>query len=309
MLSVHIRSKLHADVYMKPPEGLECLPGKVLQLNTSLYGLKQSGREWYIEACHSLQSIGLWPTASDPSVFTLEDKSLVLWLYVNNMLVLSNNSKRIEQVISSIRKLWDIKDMGEVEKILGLRIQRDRTHHALTICQTPYIEETLEKFDLINAKSSSLPASDRNMLIAASPNEPQADQSLYQQAIGRLTWIANSTRFDIFYAVGQLGQHCNKLVIRHWNSILQVLRYLSGTWDLKIQLRGTTQTDRMLHRNKRYGHKLHGFSDADYAGDHVDRRSVSDHLYMLNRGLIGWSSTKQRCIVTSTTEAEYIALS
>lgn len=49
--------------------------------------------------------------------------------------------------------------------------------------------------------------------------------------------------------------------------------------------------------------------DADYASDHIDRRSVTGHLYLLNRGLVSWTSTKQKCVATSTTEAEYIALS
>lgn len=58
-----------------------------------------------------------------------------------------------------------------------------------------------------------------------------------------------------------------------------------------------------------FWYKLHGFSDADYADDHLDRRFVTRHLYLLNRGLISWSSSKQKCVAASTTEAEYIALS
>lgn len=230
--------------------------------------------------------IGLRPTASDPSVFTSEGRSLILGLYVDDMLILSKDARKIDQAVNSIQKLWDIKDVGEVEKILGLCILRDRMRHALTISQTPYIEETLQKFDLIGAKPVSLPTSDCNMLIAALPNEPQTDQLLYQQAIGRLMWIANSTRFDISYAVGQLSQHCNKPVVRHWNSVLQVLRYLSGTRCLKLRIGGKGQEKVLDDRSSMFGYKLHGFSDADYAGDHVDRHSVTGHLYLLNKGLI-----------------------
>ena len=68
--------------------------------------------------------------------------------------------------------------MGEVKKILGLNIQRDRKRHALAISQASYIEETLEKFNLTNAKPASLPVSDRGTLVATLPNEPQAAQSL-----------------------------------------------------------------------------------------------------------------------------------
>lgn len=309
VVSAYPRSKLHADVYMKPPKGLECPAGKVLKLETSLYGLKQSGREWYIEACHGLEGIGLRPTTIEPSVFTLEDRSLILGLYVDDMIILSADKKSVERVVTEIKKLWDIKDMGEVSKILGLHIHRDRVRRALTISQTSYIEETLDKFNLTNAKPAGLPVSDRNTLIAASPNERHADQLLYQQAIGRLMWISNSTRFDISYVVGQLSQHCNKPAIRHWNGVTQVFRYLSGTRNLKLWLGGESQDEAPKSRNACYSYKLHGFSDADYAGDQTDRKSVTGHIYLLNKGPVSWSSTKQKCVATSTTEAEYIALS
>ena len=253
IVSAYPRSKLHANVYMRPPKGVHCPPGNVLRLKKSLYGLKQSGREWYIEACHGLQGIGLRPTAIEPSIFMLEDKSLILGLYVDDMLILSNNEESIEQVVGAIKKLWDIKDLGEVKKILGLSIQRDRKQRILTISQAAYIEETLEKFNLSNAKPANLPVSDRRTLVATQPNETQADQSLYQQAIGRLMWISNSTRFDIAYSVGQLSQHCNRPTIRHWNSVLQVLRYLSGTRELKLRIGGDHQADTGQHPQKDYG--------------------------------------------------------
>jgi hypothetical protein len=54
--------------------------------------------------------------------------------------------------------------------------------------------------------------------------------------------------------------------------------------------------------------RLQGYSDADYAGDIVDRRSTIGHLYLLNRGPVTWTSIKQRCVATSTTQLEYISL-
>ena len=52
---------------------------------------------------------------------------------------------------------------------------------------------------------------------------------------------------------------------------------------------------------------LIGFSDYDYAGDRVDRKSTSGTCHFLGRSLVCWSSKKQNRISLSTTEAEYIA--
>jgi hypothetical protein len=112
-------------------------------------------------------------------------------------------------------------------------------------------------------------------------------------------WVVKGTRFDIRYTVGQLSQHCNEPRIRHWNAVLRVLRYLKGTVNYSAK----------YGSRDHYGYQLQGFSDADYAGDTVDRHSITGHIYLLNRGPVSSNSTKQHCIATSTTESEYIALS
>ena len=88
VVSAYPRSKLHAVVYMRPPKALKCPKGMVLLLLRSLYGLKQSGREWYIEACAGLKSLGFYPCFSEPSVFITTDRSIIIGLYVDDMVVL-----------------------------------------------------------------------------------------------------------------------------------------------------------------------------------------------------------------------------
>jgi hypothetical protein len=118
-------------------------------------------------------------------------------------------------------------------------------------------------------------------------------------------WVAKGTRADIQYAVGQLSQYCNMPTVRHWNSVLRVLRYLKGTAEYSVLYgrKGTTGPEGPQ------GPGLQGYCDADYAGDIVDRKSVTGHLFTINGGPVTWTSTKQRCVATSTTESEYIALS
>ena len=304
VVSAYPRAQLHATIYMKPPKALEAPEGTVLQLGKPLYGLKQSGREWYLEACRGLETLGFRPCFSDPSVFVTEDRSLIIGLYVDDMLILGKELQAVEATVQGIKALWEIKDLGNISLILGLRVVRDRAHRTLKITQAHYIQELLDGFGFQNANLVGLPVTDRSTLIRGTAGEEQADQALYQKAIGALMWVARGTRPDIMYAVGQLSQHCNCPTVRHWNSVLRVLRYLKGTKDYSIPYGPAEST-----KAGDYGPKLQGYCDADYAGDIMDRKSVTGHLFMLNNGPITWTSTKQRCVSTSTTESEYIALS
>jgi hypothetical protein len=281
---------------MRPPEGLQCPKGKVLRIRKSLYSLKQLGREWYIEACKGLKELGLEPLFSDPSVFATPDRKLVIGLYVDDMLILSKDPVVVNEVVSMIKKRWAIKDLRNASYILGLRIFRDRKRRLLSIDQKPYIERMLKRFSLDQAKPLPTPAVDRNDLVKGGSDENQADQSLYQQAVGCLNWLAISTRSDIAYTSGQLSQHCSAPTMRNWNAAMRLMRYIKGTLELRQWFGGSKEPT------------LQGYCDAEYAGDHTDRRSVAGHLFRLNGGLVSWSSTKQRCVATSTAEAEYIAL-
>jgi hypothetical protein len=302
VVSAYPRSKLHATVYLRPIEALQKALGikdsrKVLQLKKSLYGLKQSGREWYIEACRGLRTLGFEPLFSEPSIFRNTKTSQLIGLYMDDMLVLGKDLQAVQATINAISEIWEIKDLGDVEVILGIRVQRDRLTRTLSLDQSTYIQSLVNKYRLQDAKPISVPINDRKTLSEGTSGEQFADQALYQSAIGAVGWVARGSRFDISYALNQLSQHCSEPTVRHWNALIRVLRYLKGTTNYRLQF-GTQGA---------YGPKLQGFCDADYAGDTDNRASCSGGLWLLNSGVIVWNSTKQRSIALSTGESEYIA--
>jgi hypothetical protein len=302
VVSAYPRSKLHATVYIKPTEALrEALKikdrTKVLRLKTSLYGLKQSGREWYIEACRGLKTLGFEPLFSEPSIFRNPETGQLIGLHVDDIVVLGPDLQAVQATIDAIGRIWEIKDLGDIQVLLGIRVLRDRANKTLTIDQSTYIESLLEKYGLQGAKPIALPVTDREALTAGLPGEQLADQALYQSAVGSVGWVARGTRFDIAYILNQLSRFCSEPTVRHWNALVRVLRYLSGTVNYKLQFGGTGT----------HGPKLQGFCDADYAGDIDDRLSCSGGLYLLNSGAVVFTSTKQRSVALSTGESEYIS--
>ena len=83
----------------------------------------------------------------------------------------------------------------------------------------------------------------------------------------------------------------------HLVAAKHVLRYVRGT--ITYGLRYTSSS----------GVLLSGYSDSDWAGSAVDRKSTSGYCFNMGSTMISWSNGKQGSIAQSTVEAEYIASS
>ncbi|KIN07973.1 hypothetical protein OIDMADRAFT_111174, partial [Oidiodendron maius Zn] len=71
----------------------------ILQVIQSLYRLKQSGREWYIEACIGLKDLGFNLYYHDPSIFANPTRSILIRLYINDILILGADPLEVKKVI------------------------------------------------------------------------------------------------------------------------------------------------------------------------------------------------------------------
>ena len=124
----------------------------------------------------------------------------------------------------------------------------------------------------------------------------EVDAREYQCALGGLMYAMLGTRPDIAHAVGVLSQHAATPGKVHWTALMRVYRYLCRTSDMALTFGGNRKNE-----------PLTGFADADYAGDHVDRCSITSFVFLLHRGAISWGSKKQHTVALSSTEAEYVA--
>ena len=81
----------------------------------------------------------------------------------------------------------------------------------------------------------------------------------YASAVGSLMYVMVCTRLDIAHVVGVLNKFMSKLGNEHWTTVKRVFRYLCGTSDYGLCYQGRLGLDRVLD--------IHGFVDADWAGD------------------------------------------
>lgn len=115
----------------------------------------------------------------------------------------------------------------------------------------------------------------------------------YRSLVGCLLYLSIGTRPDITYSVQQLSQYLDCYTYTHWNAVLRIVRYLSGTRDYKLSLGGNNPIS------------LLGFTDSDWANCLDTRRSVGGHAYTLGSGIISWQARKQKTVAASSCEAEY----
>ena len=104
-----------------------------------------------------------------------------------------------------------------------------------------------------------------------------------------------NTRPDIYFAVNTLSQFMSEPRKYHFTAANHILRYVKGTLQYGVSFSYSNDL------------KLHGFSDSDWAGCIVDRKSTSGFCFSLGSGMIAWCSRKQKCVAQSTAETEYVA--
>jgi hypothetical protein len=128
---------------------------------------------------------------------------------------------------------------------------------------------------------------------------PDMEGIPYQEAIELLMYTAVSTQPDIAYATNTLSQFNENPSHDHWTAVKRVLQYLKGTqdWGIVYQASGTENTALAAVV----------FSDVDWGTNPEDRKSISGYVFYLAGGAVSWLSRKQKSIVLSTLEAEYMA--
>lgn len=295
VVSAYLLGELEDDAYLKPPKGLEVPPGKALKLKKGMPGLKQSGRIWNKTITAFFEKAGLRSIPADHSVFTNTSRSIIVAIYVDDLIILARTVAEMEPLKKALSEAFEMKDLGEAKYVLGVSIRRDRSQRTLAMDQEHYIRELVSASGPRLDHRASTPANGYANITKAESDEPLVDVCEYQTLVGKLNWLARTSRPDIAFVTQKLSQFAHKPSVRHLGGARNVLQYLAQTAHLTIKY---------CEEEPR---GLAGYADADYAADET-RRSTMGYIFTFAKGPITWSSKLQRSISTSTTEAEYHAL-
>ncbi|KAL6329388.1 hypothetical protein AAG906_017702 [Vitis piasezkii] len=216
-----LNRELEEEVYMKQPEGFP------------------SSDENFMDQCIYLKVSG--------------SRVCFLVLYVNDILLATNDKGLLQEVKQFLSKNFDMKDMGEASYVIGIKIHRDR-FQGCSLSVSPIMEDN--RFNLNQCPKNDL-------------EREQMKNIPYAFVVGSLMYAQVCTRLDIAIVVGMLGRYRSNPGLDHWKAAKKVMRYLQGTKDYKLMYRRTSNLE------------VVGYSDSDFAGCVDSRKSTFGSIFIL----------------------------
>ncbi|GJX22969.1 retrovirus-related pol polyprotein from transposon TNT 1-94 [Tanacetum coccineum] len=185
---------------------------------------------------------------------------------------------------------------GKIDKTLFIkRYKVQQKKEGIFISQDKYVDEILKKFGFTEVKTASTPMETQKPLLKDEDGE-EVDVHMYRSMIGSLMYLTSS-RPDIMFAVCACARYQVNLKVSHLHDVKRIFRYLKGQPKLGLWYPKDSPFD------------LVAYTDSDYVGASLDRKSTTGGCQFLGSRLISWQCKKQTMVANSTIEAEYVAAS
>ncbi|BBH09537.1 Seven transmembrane MLO family protein [Prunus dulcis] len=273
--------ELEEEVYMSLPPGHP-------QEKKRRYGLQVTqGYLWPYAITKSLRS------SADSSLFVKDENGskLIVLIYVDDIIITGSNLAKITKLKLFLHQKFAIKDLGSLKYFLGIEIAASRK--GLFLNQGKYVLDLLKETRMMETKPIANPIDVKKKL--GLEGELLLDVGCYQRLVGKLIYLT-ITRPDIAHVVSLVNQHMHAPRTTHLQAIKRILRYLKGSLGRGILMKKNGNTN------------IIGYSDADWAGCTVDRKSTTGYCTFVGGNLVTWKSKKQNVIARSSAEAEYRAM-
>ncbi|GJX69959.1 putative ribonuclease H-like domain-containing protein [Tanacetum coccineum] len=242
-------------------------------------------------------------------VYQMDVKScLLLWkklmrgLCVQHHVFLDHlSSEGSTKVVKAL--LWGLHKLPELGMLLYYFLVKNRYRRG-TIDKTLFLKK--DKHDIILVKvyvddiifgstkkscvkTASTPIKTQKPLVKDG-EASDVDVHLYRSMIGSLMYL-NTSRPDIMFVVYACSRFKVTPKTSHLSVVKRIFRYLKVKPKLVLWYPRVSLFD------------LEAYSDSDYAGANLDRKSITGGCQFLGRRLISWHCKKQTIVATSTTEA------
>ncbi|CAM8963657.1 unnamed protein product [Rhodiola kirilowii] len=266
--------------------------------------MDQSPRQWNIKFDACMTDLGFSKSKYDSCLYlknmNARYRAFVL-LYVDDILIISESRPNVNNIKSDMKKHFDMKDLGVTQRILRVRITRDRNKKIMYLSQTDYLEKVLDKFQLKNAKPSLVPLGGHLELYkhdcpVTDEDKLKMSKVPYDVAVGSIMYDMLCTRPDLAFGVSVLSRFMSNRGDKHRIAIKYLLKYISGTRNLGL-----------IYGSHAPKTELYGYVDSAYASNKDNRKSTTGFFFTWAGNCVSWKSQLQPIVALSSTEAEYIA--
>jgi hypothetical protein len=285
---------LDEETYLRPPLGYGSSSGTTWRLHKALYGLHQSGRQWFAELDTTFQKLGFTKLQTTNCIYSFRKQAIIL-VYVDDIAIFAYNRAVLREVTNRIQSQYEVKILGEMRRFLG--VEFTKKDGVWTMHQEQYIDGLSQHFDVHGARNVLIPLDPGTTLRENRNPEIGVDNTRYRSLIGAMMFLATRTRPDIMFAVIALAQFNANPAAEHWHLLQRVLKYTHSTKTLGIVCKCAPGEPVLTF-----------YSDSSWASNLDDRKSWSGYVGLLSDVAVSWRAQKQRSIALSTMEAEFIGL-
>lgn len=170
--------------------------------------------------------LGFVQSHADSSLFVRNrgDIFLALLVYVDDIVIATNNEKEATYFKTLLNSRFCLKDLGDLRCFLGIEVARSK--RGISICQRHYALQLVTEAGLLGCKPRTTPM-DVNLKLSHEDGELLPDASCYRRLIGRLLYLT-ITRPDLTYAINKLSQYVFMRRVPHMEVATNVLKYING---------------------------------------------------------------------------------
>ncbi|GJU29294.1 putative ribonuclease H-like domain-containing protein [Tanacetum coccineum] len=246
----------------------ELLQFKLQEGDKLLYGLHQAPRAWYETLSSFLMENGYRRGTIDKTLFIKKKKSdiMLVQVYVDDIIFGSTKKSMCTEFEDCMHKRFQMSFIGELTFFLGLQVKQQPD--GIFISQDKYVANILKKFDFCSIRTATTPI-ESNKPLVKDEDGVDVDVHVYRSMIGSLMYLFAS-RPDIMFAVCACARFQVTLKASHLNTVKRIFRYLKHEPKLGL----------WYPRDSPF--ELEAYSDSDYGGASLDRKSTTEYVAAAN---------------------------
>ncbi|XP_031742429.1 uncharacterized protein LOC116404355 [Cucumis sativus] len=182
---------------------------------------------------------------------------------------------------------FEIKDLENLKYFLGMEVTRSK--ESISISQGKYTIDLLIETGMLGCRPADTPI-EFNCKLENSDDQVPVDKEQYKHFVGKLIYLSNTCP-DIFSFSVQASYE------KYMEAVNIIMRYLKTTSGKEVMFRKTNRKT------------IEAYTDSDWTGSVVDRKSTSGYCTFVWCNLVTWRSKKQSVVAKSSVEVEYRVMS